>query len=80
MSTCTCTHTLASHRGYRATAHDRQGCLVEECSCTQFVSASKNNGVTMADDDKKLALWMIKQHQRMIHEIRQRYGITDGNG
>lgn len=41
-----------------------------------FGKAGAQNDDRMSDD-KKLALWMIKQHLRMIHEIRQRYGIQE---
>jgi hypothetical protein len=31
----------------------------------------------ISESDKSLARWLIKQHQRMIHEIRERYGLTE---
>ena len=32
---------------------------------------------TITPEELSFARWQIKQHQRMIHEIRQRYGIQE---
>jgi hypothetical protein len=41
------------------------------------VRENRDTRATITPDVESFARWQIKQHQRMIHEIRQRYGLTE---
>ena len=47
-----------------------------ECPCEKYVAAA-GESVTISDELIALAHWQIKQHKRMIHEIRQKFGIQE---
>lgn len=77
---CLCKHPKEQHGEVLAkTGAVRRvvsGCKVEGCACEKYRPRPAESA-KLSEDEKALGRWLILQHKRMIHEIRQRYGIQE---
>jgi hypothetical protein len=78
---CVCGHNEGYH-GQKFVITSRlpktvyKGCKFAVCDCEQFVEAQEKVRDTMPAD-KKFVEWQIKTLQRMIHELRERHGLSE---
>lgn len=75
-NTCICTHKRERHQNGTARCLEEQWVIGgPPCGCGEFLPEGGSKRVNIAPEELKFAEWQIKQHQRMIHEIRERYGL-----
>jgi len=78
MNCSNCPHPRDNHTRQRAEGKPALvlgGCLL--CDCQKFTAEKEANRAKIAPADLDFVRWQIKQHQRMIHELRERHGLTE---